>query len=65
MESYGAAFVIFWAAFVIVLYFLPGFEAYHRKHSKAGAIMALNVLLGWTFLGWVAALIWSLTEKRR
>jgi hypothetical protein len=25
------------------------------------AIFALNLLLGWTLLGWFAALVWSLT----
>jgi len=28
------------------------------------AILVLNLLLGWTFLGWVGALIWSLTAVR-
>jgi hypothetical protein len=25
--------------------------------------MALNVLLGWTILGWVIALVWALTDN--
>jgi hypothetical protein len=24
------------------------------------AICALNILLGWTFLGWIVALVWAL-----
>lgn len=46
-------------------YFLPTVIALLRKHHNIFALAALNVLLGWTFLGWVGALIWSLarTEK--
>ena len=46
---------------LILAYFLPAFIAFRRKHHNRFAILALNLLLGWTFLGWVAALIWSLT----
>ena len=42
------------------LYCLPGLIAYRRGHPKRVAIGALNLLLGWTFLGWVAALVWAL-----
>jgi hypothetical protein len=45
-----------------VLYILPSVIAFKRGHQNAGAILALNLLLGWTFLGWVAALVWSLTQ---
>jgi hypothetical protein len=29
---------------------------------NASAIIALNLLLGWTFLGWVIALVWALKK---
>lgn len=44
-----------------VVYFLPYFIAVKRKHHQKLAIDWLNLLLGWTVLGWVIALIWSLT----
>jgi Superinfection immunity protein len=43
------------------LYFLPALVARRRAHPKTTAIFALNLLLGWTFVGWVAALVWALT----
>ena len=51
---------------ILLLYALPAFIAFKRGHQNAAAILALNLLLGWPFLGWVAALVWSLTivEKR-
>jgi hypothetical protein len=33
-----------------------------RKKRNATAILALDLLLGWTVLGWVAALVWALTR---
>ena len=42
------------------LYCLPGLIAYRRRHPNLGGIVALNLLLGWTFLGWVVALVWAL-----
>ena len=43
------------------IYLLPAVIADYRHHRNRRAIMALNILLGWTFLGWVIALVWSLT----
>ncbi|MHC5125585.1 superinfection immunity protein [Pseudomonas inefficax] len=42
-----------------ILYLLPAINAKSRKHPSAGAIFLLNLFLGWTILGWLAALIWS------
>ncbi|WP_237235731.1 superinfection immunity protein [Pseudomonas sp. R76] len=52
-----AGFVLLVAAFVI--YFLPTFVASNRKHVNFTSIFLVNLLLGWTFLGWVAALVWA------
>ena len=43
----------------IPLYMLPTFIAGYRSHENTAAVTVLNVLLGWTGLGWVAALAWS------
>lgn len=49
---------------LIALYFLPALVAATRGHHNTGAITLLNLFLGWTFLGWVIALVWSATAKR-
>jgi hypothetical protein len=41
------------------LYFLPTFVGQSKRN--AGAIFILNLLLGWTLIGWVAALVWAMT----
>lgn len=53
-----------WAGFVLLvagffIYFLPTFVASSRKHVNFTSIFLVNLLLGWTFLGWVAALVWA------
>lgn len=50
---------------VLCLYLLPSLVAAARQHRNGGAIGALNILLGWTILGWVVALVWSLTDDTR
>ena len=47
------------------LYLLPTVVAGMRGHNQFAAICAVNLLLGWSFLGWVVAMVWALTEVRR
>ena len=46
----------------IPLYMLPTIIAGYRVHPNTGAVAILNFLLGWTGLGWVAALAWSFAK---
>ena len=48
-------------ALAVIVYFLPLIIASQRKHPSAIAIAALNLLAGWTLLGWLFALVWSLS----
>lgn len=43
----------------LCLYFLPTTVALKNKKKNATAILILNLFLGWTFLGWVIALVWA------
>jgi len=45
------------------MYFLPSFVANSKKHKNLTGIILLNLLLGWTFLGWVIALVWSVQAQ--
>jgi hypothetical protein len=44
------------------LYFAPTLTAGYLKHRQFTGILLLNMLLGWTFIGWVAALIWAVLK---
>jgi len=48
----------------LLLYFLPAIVAHCRRVRRLGAIFTLNLLLGWTFFGWAAALVWALAEEK-
>ncbi len=50
---------------LIPIYLLPSFIAFRRSHTNGVAILLLNLLLGWTALGWIAALIWSATGVQK
>ena len=51
--------------FYILLYLLPGFLAMALNKEHWLAIMILNVLLGWTYVGWVISLVWALADEKK
>ncbi len=44
-----------------VLYFLPTIVANLTNKRNTAAIAMLNLLLGWTVVGWIVCLVWALT----
>lgn len=48
---------------LILFYFIPSFIAGLRAHRNLAPVIALNLFLGWTGIGWVLALIWSFTYQ--
>ncbi len=59
---YFMLFGLAMGAFVaLALYFLPLIIAAARKHNQILPITLITIFLGWTFLGWLAAVIWSLS----
>ncbi len=46
----------------LAIYFLPTIVGYHKKNATA--IFLLNLLLGWTLVGWVVALVWASTHEK-
>jgi hypothetical protein len=55
--------IAFYILFGLALYLLPTIIALGRS-AKANVmqVAVVNVLLGWTFIGWVAALVLSLSN---
>lgn len=47
---------------VFVAYFIPSFVAYKVSHRNMTAIIVLNIFAGWTFAGWVIALVWAVKK---
>lgn len=46
----------------LLAYLLPSFIAWYRSHHNTTAIVACNLLLGWTVVGWIGTFIWALTR---
>lgn len=49
---------------VVSLYGLPTILAFARDVSSPWSVAVINVLLGWTLVGWVVALALALRDPR-
>ncbi len=46
-------------------YFVPTIVAAVRQTRNLVYIILLNLLMGWTFVGWVAALVWAIVAEKK
>lgn len=60
LSPVGFVLMVSALASAVAFQFAPLIVAVVRNHPRMGSIATVNVLLGWTGIGWVAALIWSL-----
>lgn len=58
MSDWDVSLVVM-AIIAFVIYMLPGYIAYHRKHKRAEAIYALNFFFGWTGMVWFGLLFYA------
>jgi hypothetical protein len=45
--------------FALAGYFLPTFISLARGHRNTVAIFLLNLIFGWTIVGWIVAVLWA------
>jgi len=50
---------------LLIAYFSPLVIAVLRKHRFTTAIGLINFLLGWTLVGWLAAIVWAVNKDVR
>ncbi|WP_158258227.1 superinfection immunity protein [Rhodopila globiformis] len=62
-NGYTMLFAILAAA--LVLYFLPVLMGRQRDVSTIQGLALVNLLLGWTVVGWLACLIWAAVGATR
>lgn len=55
--TFGAAIAAGW------VYCLPSYIAFRRQHKNRAAVLALNLMTGWTVLGWIGAMVWAFTNN--
>ena len=48
---------------ICAVYLFPTIIATGRKHGSMYGIMTMNLLLGWTIIFWLWALIWAGSKK--
>ncbi len=59
MELFAILLII--AGFVF--YFLPTIVAGNRETKGFAGVLIVNLLFGWTILGWIVALVWAFSDS--
>jgi len=49
----------------VVVFLLRAIVAANRNHPQAIAIACLDIFAGWTFAGWVGAMVWACIDLSR
>lgn len=57
--------LIFIIIITALIYFIPTVICLIRKHTYKLYIICLNIILGWTLIGWIACLIWSFIDNKK
>jgi len=50
---------------LMCIYFLPTIIAVAKDHKQMPALVVINILTGWTFIGYLIALVWSLWRYKK
>jgi uncharacterized RDD family membrane protein YckC len=50
---------------LLLVYFFPTIVAILRGAKKQAGIVIINLILGWTLLGWVIALVWAVSAETK
>ena len=53
----------FFPIILLFLYFVPSYIALYRHHHKRKAIIWLNLIVGWTIIGWVGLNFYAALTK--
>jgi len=63
--SGGAGGILFVVGLIVIaLYLLPTIIAFTRRVPNAGSVAVINVLLGWSLIGWAVALSMAARSKQ-
>ena len=60
-----AILILIACGIALLFYFLPSFIAFTRKTPNALPLFIVNLLLGWSGLGWFACMLWAIIEQPR
>ncbi|MDQ3623400.1 MAG: superinfection immunity protein [Verrucomicrobiota bacterium] len=51
--------------FGFIIYMIPTSIAAQPKIANGGGVLFVNLIFGWTVIGWLAAFIWACVDKPR
>lgn len=57
LNGFGKLVSLLFFVFAPALYLLPIYEAWKREHPNMTPVVLVNIFLGWTLIGWVAAMV--------
>jgi len=46
-----------------VVYFVPSVVAWHLGVKSIKSIFYVNLVFGWTIIGWIVAMMWAMAER--
>jgi len=58
----GGTGIVTLTGIVLAIYLIPSYIAFARKVPSSVAIAVLNIFLGWSIIGFIVALVWSLKK---
>jgi hypothetical protein len=61
----SATIVIAWTLISLGAYFAPAIVAFIRRVPNTGSVIVIDLLLGWTIIGWIVALAMACRSKPR
>lgn len=47
---------------LLLCYFLPSYIAARNKKRNTPAIFVINLIFGWTIVGWLITFAWAITK---
>ena len=70
MNTSNAPDAVFYAVLIIIyvvlalIYFLPALVAWRRKSPNLVTVLIVNLLAGWTVIGWLLPLWWAFKREK-
>jgi hypothetical protein len=57
---YDNTIIVVLMILIVAIYMLPTLIAYGRDHPRRSMITLVNILFGWTLVGWLVVFVWAL-----
>ncbi|WP_443747222.1 superinfection immunity protein [Asticcacaulis solisilvae] len=65
MGGFSIFHLLFISPILLAMYFVPSIVALARRHRSTGLVIVLNLLLGWSGIGWIGTLIWAIVGQTK